>query len=287
MNRSAYDKSLGFDRKDQFAQTPQPLYDALNKEFRFTFDPAPVKPQFDGLSIEWKSRNYVNPPYNNISAWLEKGLVELDKGRLSVFLIPLRIHTKYFKDIIMKRAREIRMLKKHVQFQGYPIPSPWMTVLVIFDPVQALPSRSKLSVLICGRTKLDTLRCMMERKLHTTFKHMYYNKALDARRWQDSFIVVQREYWLYVEKATKLAEKGYSNVLVVPARPEGVPFIPMVLHNPQVKEILSCGCLIMPGYTIASPHGSLVLLFGPRFKKGNSVGPKLTIMDNTIISSRT
>ena len=35
--------------------TPQDVYQKLNDEFRFTFDPCPLNPnpEVDGLSIEW------------------------------------------------------------------------------------------------------------------------------------------------------------------------------------------------------------------------------------------
>ena len=35
------------------------------------FDPCPLnrEPEFDGLKIDWKTKNYINPPYNDIGAW--------------------------------------------------------------------------------------------------------------------------------------------------------------------------------------------------------------------------
>lgn len=50
--------------KNQFWKTPTKLMQELQEEFNFDFDPCPVNPAFDGLNIEWKQRNYVNPPYN-------------------------------------------------------------------------------------------------------------------------------------------------------------------------------------------------------------------------------
>ena len=44
-------------------QTPDGVYEKLHKEFRFLLDPCPPDPDFDGLSIRWKKRNFVNPPY--------------------------------------------------------------------------------------------------------------------------------------------------------------------------------------------------------------------------------
>ncbi len=38
-------------------QTPKAVYDELDKEFHFDFDPCPHNPTFDGLAIEWGKSN--------------------------------------------------------------------------------------------------------------------------------------------------------------------------------------------------------------------------------------
>ena len=45
-------------------QTPQWLYDKLDAEFHFDFDPCPIHANFDGLSVPWGKSNFINPPYN-------------------------------------------------------------------------------------------------------------------------------------------------------------------------------------------------------------------------------
>ena len=59
-------------------RTPSELYEKLDAEFHFDFDPCPPDPQFDGLEIEWGDRNFVNPPYGRctktgVTAWAKKG----------------------------------------------------------------------------------------------------------------------------------------------------------------------------------------------------------------------
>ena len=34
-------------------KTPKAVYQILDAEFNFTFDPCPTKPTFDGLDISW------------------------------------------------------------------------------------------------------------------------------------------------------------------------------------------------------------------------------------------
>lgn len=80
--------------------TPKDVYEKLNQEFHFDFDPCPYpKPTgFDGLTCEWGQRNYVNPPFGSIihegkkkgpTAWMRKAIQEQEKGKLSVVVYPV------------------------------------------------------------------------------------------------------------------------------------------------------------------------------------------------------
>ena len=54
-------------------KTPKKLFEELDKEFDFNFDPCPEYASFDGLAIDWKERNFVNPPYGNqLKLWIKK-----------------------------------------------------------------------------------------------------------------------------------------------------------------------------------------------------------------------
>src|SRR5690349_21203234 len=79
--------------RDQNAKTPEDLYVQLNEEFKFEFDPCPSDPQENGLSVDWKASNFVNPPYNKIKKWVKKCAEQQRKGKLSVCLLPSRTNT--------------------------------------------------------------------------------------------------------------------------------------------------------------------------------------------------
>ncbi len=51
-------------KDDDHWQTPQWLYDQLDAEFHFDFDPCPIHSTFDGLVVPWGKSNFINPPYN-------------------------------------------------------------------------------------------------------------------------------------------------------------------------------------------------------------------------------
>ena len=80
--------------------TPPELYNQLNEEFAFTFDPCPYpKPDnFDGLDAEWGESNYVNPPFGVVlhkgkkkgaTAWARKCIEESKKGKKVVMVYPI------------------------------------------------------------------------------------------------------------------------------------------------------------------------------------------------------
>jgi hypothetical protein len=80
--------------------TPPELYDRLNAEFAFDFDPCPhpLPLGFDGLTCEWGWSNYVNPPFGSIihnrkkkgpTAWVRKAIEEHRKGKSVVLVYPV------------------------------------------------------------------------------------------------------------------------------------------------------------------------------------------------------
>jgi site-specific DNA-methyltransferase (adenine-specific) len=106
-------------------KTPDYLYDELNKEFNFDYDPCPlnlgeITPDKDGLLSDWGLRNFVNPPYSLKlkTAFIKKAVRESKKRKLCVCLIPVSTSTKLFHDIIMPNKEEIRFLKGRVKFEG-------------------------------------------------------------------------------------------------------------------------------------------------------------------------
>jgi len=98
-------------------QTPQWLYDKLDLEFNFDFDPCPIYSDFNGLEVEWGGSNFVNPPYNRSDKpkFIQKAFDEWKKGKTSVLLIPSATGTKQFHDLILPNA-EIRFLKGRIGF---------------------------------------------------------------------------------------------------------------------------------------------------------------------------
>ena len=100
-----FHKGNGVDGKHYWL-TPVKLYQELDTEFNFDFDPCPypLPEGFDGLTCEWGQSNYVNPPFGSImhqgpndkkpkkkgpTAWMRKAIEENKKGKLVVIVYPV------------------------------------------------------------------------------------------------------------------------------------------------------------------------------------------------------
>jgi hypothetical protein len=125
-------------------QTPPELFDQLNREFKFDFDPCPLDYYErrkngddsipDGLTCEWGKSNWLNPPFNDIKRWALKAIEESKKGKRTVMLVPFRPQSKYWFEIIHKEEPEYRVIKGKVKFPGYKQGFPQCMVIVILKP---------------------------------------------------------------------------------------------------------------------------------------------------------
>ena len=113
--------------------TPSSVYDALNNEFGFTFDPCPLESDSDGLTVQWTGNVFCNPPYSKIPSFIRKGLYHLGMRdcRLLVFLVPARTDTDWFHRYVIGLA-EIRFIKGRLKFGGAKTSAPFPSMVCIW-----------------------------------------------------------------------------------------------------------------------------------------------------------
>lgn len=103
--------------------TPANIYDPLNAEFNFDFDPCPYNVgtiEKDGLTIAWGKSNFINHPYSRKlkEAFVKRAISEANTfGSRCVMLLPVSTSTSLFHDYIKPNAKEIRFLKGRIKFQ--------------------------------------------------------------------------------------------------------------------------------------------------------------------------
>jgi phage N-6-adenine-methyltransferase len=138
-----------FSRQSDEWETPQDLFDLLDKEFHFTLDAAATMantkcdrflanfPGGDALMLDWwlLSANgavWLNPPYSRIKDFIKKAYEESLNDVIVVCLIPSRTDTRYWHDYVMKAA-EIRFIKGRLKFGGAKNGAPFPSCIVVFD----------------------------------------------------------------------------------------------------------------------------------------------------------
>ncbi len=111
-------KNRNLEHKDNWA-TPKEFLEELEKEFGYMADPCPIHAEFDGLKLEWKDKNFINPPYSRKlkELFIRKAFEESKKRKLCVMLLPVSTSTKIFHEIIYPNA-EIRFVKGRIAFEG-------------------------------------------------------------------------------------------------------------------------------------------------------------------------
>jgi phage N-6-adenine-methyltransferase len=114
-------------------RTPKAVYEGLDAEFDFEFDPCPSGATFDGLKVPWGKSSFVNPPYGRaMGAWVEKAIAEAAIGKLVVFLLPSRTDTIWWHRL-MECASEIRFIKGRLRFDDGGGKATFPSAVIVID----------------------------------------------------------------------------------------------------------------------------------------------------------
>ena len=138
----AISKAL-YSSESEMWETPQDLFDRLDKEFHFTVDVCALdsntkcasfySPDQDGLKQKWEGACWMNPPYGrNIGEWMKKAL---ESEATVVCLVPARTDTKWWHDYAMK-ASEIRFVKGRLKFGDSKNSAPFPSAIIVFRQTQ-------------------------------------------------------------------------------------------------------------------------------------------------------
>jgi len=145
--KNSFDR-IHFSSKTYKWNTPQDLFQELNEEFHFNFDPAhpPIIGDYNenALSKQWfiadnrkvKLRIFLNPPYDRklMERFIKKVWQEMQEGRaeMAVFLLPLRATAMRFL-IKLDAGVEFRLLEKRLHFGDAENGAPFDSVIAILQ----------------------------------------------------------------------------------------------------------------------------------------------------------
>jgi DNA N-6-adenine-methyltransferase (Dam) len=113
--------------------TPREFYRELDREFGFDFDPCPIGGTEDARSplfVSWSGKRvFCNPPYG---PEIPKFLVRAPEAKLAVFLLPARTDTRWFHELVLPRASEIRFIRGRLRFGEAKHTAPFPSMVVVY-----------------------------------------------------------------------------------------------------------------------------------------------------------
>lgn len=118
------------DKDKKYWITPPEIYQELDREFNFNFDPCPHPraKNFDGIKAPWGTSNFVNPPFRKSdgafsagpTAFIRKAIQEQQKGNSSVIII----NTMSFINMLLETGAECRSMGR-VRWLDCKTGKPW------------------------------------------------------------------------------------------------------------------------------------------------------------------
>ena len=133
---------LPYGAKNDNIETPNELLDGIYNAIGKFYDPCILNCPENNLINEWGMVSFVNPPFSNIEMFLQKGILESQKGKYALFLIPFRGNKHYWK-LIWDNCASFSFFWEGVRFKGFEHSYPESLVLIEFgDP--KLVTKNKL-----------------------------------------------------------------------------------------------------------------------------------------------
>ena len=123
--------------------TPIPLFLDLKEAFDLEYDPCadddnplPIlihtTHEYDGLTKTWDYNTFINPPYDNIGAWVDKAVVESQANPdcYYVLLLPSRTDREWFRTILDKYTI-LCFVSKRLKFSNSKNNAPFPSIIAV------------------------------------------------------------------------------------------------------------------------------------------------------------
>lgn len=136
----------------QLTRTPEMIRIMMQNEFNFegAIDAWAMgkAERAAALRSDWYDSTFAVADYSDVEPWLAKAVDECEKGRLVVIMVPSRTNTRWFHDLVLETAKEVRFVKGKVVMSGRAAPSANPDCIVVYRGGAKRKERRKDSVAI-------------------------------------------------------------------------------------------------------------------------------------------
>lgn len=117
--------------------TPKNIYSYYVEQLGF-FDPCPLNSQSNNLDKLYDKHLFINPPYSDISSWIDFSINNHYKYNKQItLLVPSRTDTKWFHKILDHGA-EIQFIKGRLKFGNSKQSAPFPSIFIHLFPKGSL-----------------------------------------------------------------------------------------------------------------------------------------------------
>ena len=114
-------------KTDDWRTPPDMYYWFMNHDF---IDPCPYQADFDGLERNYIGKKlFVNPPYSDISTWVDWLIKQWQNNCEFALLVPARTDTKWFHKLL-KLGVHIHFFEGRLHFNESKLGAPFPSILI-------------------------------------------------------------------------------------------------------------------------------------------------------------
>jgi len=135
--------------------TPDWVKHYVYNEHGCDFDPCPVNPSHDALSVDWGEtwggkKPFVNPPYSKAKRFLQKAVHEIEKDSIdeAVFLLYTNTETQWWQTFVQQYAHVVEFIEGTLKFTNPSMEDSQSAMrpstLIHFDPEARLWTEKEL-----------------------------------------------------------------------------------------------------------------------------------------------
>lgn len=101
----------------------------------------------NSLMQPWRRFNWCNPPYSNITPWVEKAALEANCENATVMLLPADFSTRWFK-LVWNASSEILIINRRIKFVGASSSPKFASFFCLISPNASMMAQPHVDLMV-------------------------------------------------------------------------------------------------------------------------------------------